>query len=193
MNYIAVVLLAVLLAACGAAPSPTSTPSASPSQRTFTADDLSSVLVSEATAPDGLTVESGDSGAAALVLPIPPGGPAIDEAAFVDALTTRIGHTMSGGYTSWSAVFETAGDAQQAFHFIAEQHEAGTGWDLEPLTPDVELADQAVQYAGPYGPWDTAEIYFWREGNLLLAAIGVGDFEADVLRSIAQGMDARAD
>ena len=122
-----------------------------------------------------------------------PGGPAIDEAAFVDALTTRIGHTMSGGYTSWSAVFETAGGAQQAFNFIAEQHEAGTGWDLEPLTPDVELADQAVQYTGPYGPWDTAGIYFWREGNLLLAAIGVGDFEAEVLQSIAQGMDARAD
>jgi hypothetical protein len=35
-------------------------------------------------------------------------------------------------------------------------------------------------------------MYFWREGNLLPAAIGVGDFDADTLRTIAQGMDDRA-
>ena len=187
----ALLIVSSLVACQGGAGS--GAPSAVPSQQAYTAEDLASILVSEANAPEGLPVESGDSGPAALVLPIPPGGPVIDDTAFVDALTTRIGHAMSGGYTSWSALFETSSDAQRAFDFITDQHEADAGWDLEPLTPDVELGKDTVQYAGPYGPWDTAGIYFWREGNLLLAAIDVGDFQPDVLRSIAQGMDGRAD
>jgi hypothetical protein len=99
---------------------------------------------------------------------------------------------MTGGYTSWSALFATPADAQEAFEFIAEQHESDAGWGLHAQPPDLDLADDAVQYAGPYGPWDTAGIYFWREENLLLAALGVGDFQADVLKLIAEGMDSRA-
>jgi hypothetical protein len=116
----------------------------------------------------------------------------IDDSAFVDALTTRIAHTMTGGYTSWSALFTTPEDARDAFEFIAAQHESDTGWGLEPQDPGVELGEDQVQYTGPYGPWDTARLYFWRDGNVLLAAIGVGDFHEDVLQSIAEGMDDRA-
>lgn len=162
------------------------------SEATYSADDLQSIVVSAQNAPDGLTVELGDSGQTALVLPLPPGA-TIDDSAFHDALTTRISHTMTGGYTSWTAVFATSADAQEAFELIAELHESDAGWGLQAQPPDLDLAEDAVQYAGAYGPWDTAGIYFWREENLLLAALGVGDFHADVLQSIAEGMDARAD
>jgi hypothetical protein len=159
----------------------------------YAPEDRPEILVSQDTAPEGTTVEPGDVGRAALILPLPPGAPAFDESAFVDALTTRIGHTMTGGYTSWAALFETPTDAEQAFEFFARQHEADEGWGLEPLQPNLELADDAVMYTGPYGPWETASIYFWRESNLLLAAIGSQDYEPEILEAIAEGMDSRAD
>ena len=202
------IVLALLVGACGAEPSGTATgsaaasdqptaqssPSASVAPKAYTADDLPNIVVSQDAAPEGLTVERGDSGNAALVLPLPPGGNPIDDSTFVDALTTRIGHTMTGGYTSWTALFETATDAERAFDFIAAAHEADAGWNLVPLDQDVELtADGARHYSGPYGPWDAASIYFWRQGNLLLAAIGVGDFYPDVTRTIAHTMDDRAE
>jgi hypothetical protein len=177
------------MAACGDAGS-AATAATSPAAA-YTSDDLSNILVSEDTAPEGKSVEPGDVGRAALILPLPPSGPAIDDGAFVDARTTRIGHTMTGGYTSWAALFETAADAQEAFEFLASQHEADEGWGLNAMEPDADLAEDSVWYTGAYGPWDSAGIYFWRESNLLLAAIGVGDYDPEVLLSIAEGMDGR--
>lgn len=37
-----------------------------------------------------------------------------------------------------------------------------------------------------------AQIYLWRDGNLLLAVGGWFDYDAAELRAVAEGMDARA-
>jgi hypothetical protein len=164
-----------------------------PTARAYTSADLASIVVTQDTAPEGLTVEEGDSGLAALTLPLPPDRDTpFDTTAFVDALTTRIEHSMTGGYTSWSALFETADAAERAFEFIAKQHESEDGWGLQPSRPDLNLGDESVYYTGPAYGWNTAGIYFWRESNLLLAAVGTEAYKPELLRSIAEGMDARA-
>jgi hypothetical protein len=180
----------VALAACVGAGRP-ETASTAPAAKAHTSDDLPNILVSQDNAPEGMIVEPGLSGRAALNRPRP-GGTTIDEGAFVDALTTSIGHTETGGYTSWAALFETSADAEQAFESITGLHEAEDGHGLEPLQPDVELSGDSVLYRGPYISWDAAGIYLWREHNLLLAVVGVGDYQPDVLRSIAEGIDRRA-
>jgi hypothetical protein len=163
-----------------------------PTARAYTSADLASIVVTQDTAPEGLTVEEGDSGHAALTLPLPPGGDTLDDTAFVDALETRIEHSMTGGYTSWSALFETADAAERAFEFFAKQHESEDGWGLQSSRPDLDLGDESVYYTGPAYGWNTAGIYFWRESNLLLAAVGTEAYKPELLRSIAEGMDARA-
>ena len=161
--------------------------------RAYTSADLASIVVTQDTAPEDLTVEEGDSGLAALNLPLPPeSDKPIDTTAFVDALETRIEHSMTGGYTSWSALFETADAAERAFEFFAEQHESKDGWGLQSSRPDLDLGDESVYYTGPAYGWNTAGIYFWRESNLLLAAVGTEAYKPELLRSIAEGMDARA-
>jgi hypothetical protein len=164
-----------------------------PTARAYTSADLASIVVTQDTAPEGLTVEEGDSGLAALVLPLPPDrDKPMDTTAFVDALETRIEHTMTGGYTSWSALFETADAAERAFDYMAKQHESEDGWGLQSSRPDLDLGDESVYYTGPAYGWNTAGIYFWRESNLLLAAVGTEAYKPELLRSIAEGMDARA-
>lgn len=162
-----------------------------PTPRTFTPTDLPDIILTEANAPAGLTVDNTDSGAAALLVPLRPGGPIIDQTAFVDALMTNLNNTETGGYVSWSALFETAADAEVAFDYLVDEH-GSAGWEMTRSSVDPGLGHESASFTGAaYGWIERNEVHLWRVGNLVLGAVGVGDFDADQLRSIADLMDER--
>ena len=106
----------------------------------------------------------------------------------------------TGVYMCWSALFETEEQAAAALPFYQREMEAADAWGLGPGEP-VDFGDGGFLYAGDTtaftGPPGTNEpirtqIYLWRDGNLLLAIGGWFDFDANELRSLAEGMDARA-
>jgi len=172
-------------------------PSPSPTPRLFTSADLQNIVLTGANAPDSLTVDATQSGAAALLVPLRPGGPTIDQTAFVDALMTNLSTTETGGYVSWSALFATAGDAAVAFAFVSNEHGSG-GWGMSRSSVGPGLGDESVTYTGAaYEIFPRNIVHIWRVDNLVLAAVAVGDVavgdaNADRLLAIAQLMDDRA-
>jgi hypothetical protein len=163
-----------------------------PTPRAFTPADLPNVILTETNAPAGLTVDATQSGGVALLVPLRPGGPIIDQTAFVDALMTNLNNTATGGYVSWSALFETAADAEDAFDYLVDEH-GSAGWEMSRSSEDPGLGDESASFTGAaYGWIERNEVHVWRVGNLVLAAVGVGDFDADQLRSIADLMGDRA-
>jgi hypothetical protein len=175
----------------GPSPSPTPTP------RLLTSADLPNIVLTDANAPDGFTVDATESGASALRTPLRPGGPPIDQTAFVDALMTNLNSTETGGYVSWAALFETAADAEVAFDFVANEH-GSAGWEMTRSSVNPGLGDESVTYTGAaYDIFETNIVHLWRVGNLVLAAVAVGDVavgdaNADQLLSLAELMDERA-
>jgi hypothetical protein len=157
-----------------------------------------SIVLTEVNAPDGLTVDSTDYGAAALVIPLHAGGPLIDQTAFVDALMTNLNSTETGGYVSWSALFETVADAEVGFDYIVNEHGSAAEWGMETSSVDPGLGDESVSFTGAaYDIFETNIVHVWRVGNLVLAAVAVGDLavgeaNADRLLELARLMDDRA-
>jgi hypothetical protein len=177
----------------GASPSPSS--SSQPAAGAFIADDLPNIVLTAANAPEGLTVDATETGETAFVAPLRvdshPGGPFMDQVGFVDALMTNLNSTETGGYVSWSALFETAAGAEVAFDFVADEH-GSTGWGMARSTVDPGLGDESASFTGAaYDIFETNEVYLWRVDNLVLAAVGVGDYDALQVRSIADLMDSR--
>ena len=163
--------------------------------RIFTADDLRTIVLTEANAPDGFTLdaENRESGAAALTMPLRSGGELIDTSEFVDALSVTGGDDV-GGYTTWTALFETPEAAEAAFDFIVTEHDSPQGWDLADTRTDPGLGDESAAWTGQqYDLVPSARTIFWREGNLLLAVVGFADWDADVVRDLANEMASRAD
>ena len=186
LGVVAVVVLAI------AAYQLTATPNLGDSPRTFAAADLPNVIVTSENAPEGTTIDLTTSGRTALMEPLRPGGRVIDTSGFVDALKTELS-TPQGIYATWAAVFETEEDARQAFEFVANEHESADGWGLEGSSADPALGDESRVYSGPMYDFESAETIFWRENNLLLAAIGAVDWSPEYLRTIADGMAARTE
>ncbi|RPH36118.1 MAG: hypothetical protein EHM90_02725 [Chloroflexi bacterium] len=175
----------------GPGPTPSPTPSSQSEAGRFSATDLPSIIVTAANAPEGLAVDASEFGEAALLVPLRPGGPPIDQAAFVDARMTNINSTETGGYVSWAALFETAAAAEVAFGYIVNEH-GSAGWEMERSSVDPGLGDESASFTGAaYNIFPTNETYLWRVDNLVLAAVGVGDFDAGQVRSIADLMDSR--
>ncbi|HJT64593.1 MAG TPA: hypothetical protein VJ839_07485 [Candidatus Limnocylindria bacterium] len=174
-------------------------PSPSPSQaaRLLTSEDLPDIVLTDANAPAGFTVDTTESGVLALLTPFHPGGTFIDQSAFVDALMTNLNSTETGGYVSWSALFETAVDAEAAFDYVANEH-GPAGWGMARSSVDPALGDESASYTGAaYDLFRTNLVYLWRVNNVLLAAVAVGDVSvgeanADQLFAIAELMDDRA-
>ena len=162
--------------------------------RQFTADDLPAIVMNEENAPAGFTVdeENAETGAVALAMPLRPGGDTIDTTAFVDALSIGGGDDV-GGYTTWTALFETPEAASDAFEFIAAEHDSPDGWDLADTRTDPGLGEQSAAWTGQqYDFVPSARTIFWREGNLLLAVVGFADWDAEQVRMIADQMADRA-
>jgi hypothetical protein len=157
----------------------------------FTADDLANIVLTQRNAPDGYIVDATESGEPALLRPVRTGGPEIDQSAFVDALMTNLDSTETGGYVSYAALFETRADAEIAYDFLAAEH-AEAGWGMQP-TDGPALGDESATFTGAaYDIFETNEVHLWRVGNFVLAAVGVGDFDQDRVREMAELMDDRA-
>jgi hypothetical protein len=174
----------------GPSPSPTPTP------RVFATEDLPKIVLNGRTAPEGMIVDNTTVGSPALRVPLPP-DTVIDESAFIDALMTNLDTTDTGGYVSWGALFETAADAEVAFDFIAGQH-GSAGWGMACSSADPGLGDESVTCTGAaYNIFETNITHLWRVGNLLLAAVAVGDVAVgeaneETLLAFAELMDEHA-
>jgi hypothetical protein len=184
------VLVAPNVGGPGPSPSPTPTP------RVFTTEDLAAIVFNGRTAPEGMIVDNTTIGSPALRVPLPP-DTVVDETAFVDALMTNLDSTETGGYVSWGALFETAADAEVAFDFIVSQH-GSAGWGMARSSVDPGLGDESVTFTGAaYDIFETNITHLWRVGNLVLAAVAVGDVavgeaNAATLLAFAELMDERA-
>ena len=163
--------------------------------RTFTAEDLPTILLSDENAPAGFTVdEQGrETGGSALVMPLRPGGDAFDMTAFVDALSVTGGDDV-GGYMTWAALFETPEAAGEAFDLVATEHDSPDGWGLASTRTDPGLGDESATWTGQqYDLVPSARTIFWREGNLLLAVVGFAEWNAGDVRALADAMADRAE
>ena len=163
--------------------------------RTFTAEDLPTILLSDENAPAGFTVdEQGrETGGSALVMPLRPGGDAFDMTAFVDALSVTGGDDV-GGYMTWAALFETPEAAGEAFDLVATEHDSPDGWGLASTRTDPGLGDESATWTGQqYDLVPSARTIFWCVGNLLLAVVGFADWNAGDVRGLADAMADRAE
>jgi hypothetical protein len=173
------------------------TPTPTPSPRAFTSADLPNIILTDANAPAGFTVDATETGLEALTRPFKTGGPMIDQVAFVDALMNNLNSTETGGYVSWAALFETAADAEVAFDYVADEH-GSVGWGMARSSVDPGLGDESATYTGAaYDIFETNIVHLWRVNNLVLAAVAVGDVavgdaNADQLLELAELMDDRA-
>jgi hypothetical protein len=168
-----------------------------PTPRVITSADLPNIVLNDANAPAGLTVDATETGLAALTRPFKTGGPMIDEVAFIDALMNNLNSTETGGYVSWAALFETAADAEVAFDYVVDEH-GPVGWGMLRSSVDPGLGDESVTYTGAaYEIFPRNIVHLWRVNNLVLAAVAVGDVavgdaNADQLLSLAELMDDHA-
>ena len=175
-----------------------------PTPAEVTPDDLRSIVLRPDTAPSDWIIETvGFADAEILTYPtrsVSGGELALGEA---DALVA--GRYAEGSappdslFTSWCALFEDAGAAERALAIYLEDFASDSGWGLGP-GEDAPLGDGGAVFmgettalaAGSRGDLVPARIYIWRVDNLLLAAGGFFDYDPEVLRSVAEGMDARA-
>jgi hypothetical protein len=168
------------------------TPEPTPTQQSYSSADLPTIVISEGNAPAGLTFARSQEGGVSLVIPLRPGGPTFEMDAFVDSLTNYFDgpgtEDAYEGYVSWSALFETEDDAALAYDFIVTEHESADGWALDPSAADPNLGDESVSYTGAAYDFEDAHVIVWRTDNLLLAAVGVGLFDAETVRSLAETM-----
>ena len=150
-----------------------------------------------ATAPDGMIVDGTTTDVAALIAPEHPTGPTFDRATMVDAHMTNLNTTDLGGFVSWAALFDSAENAQAAWDVLVAMHATDQGWGMEDWDSITGLGNESASLEGAAYDFETARVHMWRVGNLLLAAVAVGDValgesNADRLRALAEGMNERA-
>lgn len=163
------------------APEPTISP------QEFTSADLPNIVVTEANAPVGITVEKTTAHRRAFRAPLGPGSTLLDQPGFVDALMTDLDTTEVGGEVTWSALFADASTAEQTYGVLVAEL-AGSGMTR---IEDPQLGNESVLLSGRAFGFDRTRTYLWRDGNLLLAAVGLGDHNPSVLRAIADLMEFR--
>jgi hypothetical protein len=168
-----------------------------PTPRAFTSADLPNIVLTEGNAPEGFTYDYQETGYQALTTPLRPGGPIIPQTGFVESLLTQLNSTEAGGYVTWSALYETSAQAQEAFVYLVNEHESQTfeGWGMDRLTDGPALGDESASFLGAAYDFDTARVHLWRVNNLVLAAVSVGDVDdpsGNELLAVAEEMDARA-
>lgn len=175
----------------GGPPEPTPTP------RAYTAEELPTIVAVRDSRPEGMIVDGTTLGVAALVTPLHPDGPEFDRSTMVDALMTNLNTTDLGGFVSWGVVFDTVSSAQAAYDVLIATH-TSDGWGMEAWDSIDGLGEESASYEGAAYGFDTARVHLWRIGNLLLAAVAVGDVaigdaNADQLRTLAVMMNDSAE
>ena len=97
--------------------------------------------------------------------------------AFVDALITNLNSTETGGYVSYAALFETSADAEGAYDFLVRRAHRRRLGNAAFDGATRGSADESATFTGAaYDIFERNEVHLWRVGNLVLAAVGVGDF-----------------
>ena len=164
-----------------------------PTPRVYAPEDLETIVLTEANAPESMTVdyENPTTGFAALLIPLRTGGEIFEQSDFVDARSVELG-TSIGGFTSWSALFESAEAAEEAYDFLVNEHESPDGWGLAASREDPNLGEESAMWTGQQYDMDSARTILWRQGSLLLAAVGWADWEPEEVRLIADEMANRA-
>ena len=174
--------------------------------RDFVTEDLPGIVVFEDTKPRTWTLDLLDSNPRE-VFEIPIRSMTGDE---IDAYPEPEGLLAgrSAGFTipdgaaiSWALLFETDDDAAKAMPFYEREMEADDAWGLGPGEP-IGFGDGGQLFTGvttaftgqptgidPIG----AQVYLWRDGNLLLAVGGYFSYDPAQLRSVAEAVAARAD
>jgi len=162
-------------------PQPTITP------QTFTPADLPNIVVTEANAPSGITVDRTTAHRPVIRASLGSSSTLMDQPGFVDALATDLNTTDTGGEVTWSVLFADAPTAEQAYgNLVTELAGEGLTHSAGP-----RLGDESVLLAGRAFGFDRTTTYLWRDGNLLLAAVGLGDHNPSVLRALADLMAFR--
>ena len=169
--------------------------------RIVRADELPGIVANAANTPGTWEQTLDEGGAAALQSPMRSGTTA-DLEGFVDGRTIEMCGDEADGdpggcLLAWVALFETVDDAQAAFDFYEAEFESPDGWGFDPVARAAsDLGDEAVLYTYVVDPReDRLQIngfHFWRQGSLLLAAVGVAEMDVDALQVIAEAMEARA-
>lgn len=163
-------------------PGPTITP------QPFTSADLPNIVVTEANAPGGINVDKTTAHRQALTASLGSGSTLLDQPGFVDALMTDLNTTDVGREVTWSVLFADAFTAEQAYgDLVAELTATGS---LNPRG-DPQLGDEGVLLEGRAFGFDRTRTYLWRDGNLLLAAVGLGDYNESLVEAFAELMESR--
>ncbi len=170
--------------------------------RAITADELGTIVANDTNTPGTWGQTLDQSGEATLATPMRSTA-TVQLDGFIDGRTTEMCGSDAPGPTAcilaWVALFETVDDARAAFAFYTAELESADGWNIPPdsrLEP-TDLGDEAILYTDVQDPAvDGANLtgmYFWRQGNLVLAVVGVADMELEAVRAIADDMQARAE
>lgn len=167
-----------------AQPSPTPAPSISVSRLPFIALIASGM-------PEGMVLDDSIVGRDALSAGFRPEGPGPDETGFVEAQEGDFSGAQ-GLAATWVALFETEQDARRLFDELVAEHESADAWGFPPLSDGPRLGDERAGFAGAAGGADSGTTYIWRSGLLVLAVVGVDDFDREILGGIAETMAERA-
>jgi hypothetical protein len=193
LSAVAVVLLAIVayeILGSSRFAGPTE-PSSTP--RLIVVGDLSRILP-----PTEVDLNTGSplppvTGNQALRVLLPEGTDGFPRTGFIDARVTN--HSGEGGYQTWSALFDTAADAQGGFDFLTTtlDVESTQGWSLGRSGEIPGLGDESMSYSGsaPFAGLRHVGVYLWRVNNVLLAVFQF-NYNGGALDAIASEMDARA-
>lgn len=162
--------------------------------RVLTEEDLAHIVIGPGEQPAGMGHETTYDDERVLIRPIisvqgTDAIPYLEQPGFVAGRYTEFGNDRAG-LLSWAALFETAEDAQRALALYVEEVQSQDGYGLRNRV-EVDLGDEGAFYDDA-DPERHAQVVLWRNGSLLMAAATSGDFDPDVLRSLAEDMDAAA-
>lgn len=163
--------------------------------RVVTPDDLPSIVLPADEPPDGMQLDNTYDDERILLRPIisvtgADAVPYLEQPGYVDGLYTEFSDDLTG-LLSWAALFESPEDADRALALYAEEVQSEAGYGLDNRGA-LDFGDDGAFYDAS-DPSNETLVYLWRNGNLVLAAATYGPFDPDELRSIAEGMDDRAE
>jgi hypothetical protein len=162
--------------------------------RVITADDLPDIVIAPGEQPDGMGHDSTYDDERILIRPIisvqgVDAIPYLEQPGFVAGRYTEFSNDQAG-LLSWAALYETPGDAQRGLALYVDEVQSEAGYGLGNRV-EIDLGDEGAFY-DDVDPEDDAQVYLWRNGSLLMAAATYGDFDPEVLRTVAEQMDTDA-